>query len=1532
MRYASRFRNPTRVWCVKILAFALAIVPVAVLMTNEDAAAQTLVNLSIDPVSVDEDGGPQVVSVRATIQDTSIVRTLPINIALRPVSDQSTATIPDDLVATPLDQPIVIAPDQTESVLEVTVVPTDDEIYEGTETLVVVGVETPSGDPLTMPVSLAINDDEPMPAFSLSATPDMIDEGGGPQVVTVKATATVASSVPTVIALAPVFDQSTATFPDDLVATPLDQPIVIAAGETEGVLEVTVVPTDDNIYEGTETVVIVGVGAMGAPLTMPISVAINDNESMPAFTLSATPVTVDEGGGPQVVTVKATATVASTLPTVIVLAPVFDQSTATFPDDLVASPLDRPIIIAAGETEGVLEVTVTPVDDNVYEGTETLVVVGLGVTGDPLTMPLTVEIIDNEPVPTFTLSAAPAMVDEGGGPQVVTVTATATVASTVPTVIALAPVFDQSTATFPDDLVATPLDQPIVIAPGETEGVLEVTVVPTDDGIYEGTETFVIVGVGAMGEPLTMPLTVEITDNEPAPVITLSATPDMLDEGGGPQVGVVTATTSEISSQDLHVGLVPLLDQSTATLIGPGADLAVLELAADPNIVITIPAGQTTGSINLTVVPVDDDAYESDEFAVFAGNLLGTISEPVVITIVDNDTPNMNLSAVPTSLREDGGAQTVTFDVTMTGSPVPVPTVITLVMTGTAAQEIDYTWGGTAEIAIPAGGTTAGTQLTFQVEDDEVHEPGNETIVVTARWQHQDLGHVTLTIIDNFPAPAVANPIPEVSLIAGGAFRTDLSETFSGKDLTFSAQASGGAISVELTGASLVVTGNYLGSGRVTVAATNAAGSVSYNFGVSVTAAFSLNVDQDTLREDGGTQSVSFTVALSGAALSVPTAITLDLAGTATQGTDYQVNGTTEIVIAAGQSSATTQLDFSVVDDAVYEPNDETIVVSANWQGSEIDRVTLAIVDNFPAPAVTSAIADMTLEAGDSRQADVAGSFSGKGLAFSASSSDDAVSAEVSGSTLTVTADHKGSARVTVLATNDAGSVSLDFGVTVTTVTQERMIYTDILAAMGRGILSSVSSTIGGRFAVSGSERQLALGNRRIDGMAAGMEALVGLSGTRETRKYGAAGGTSAGETMARHSGQPDPAGEQPISARELMRGTSFYYALDDAPQVGSGRDGLRYTVWGAGDWNAFEGAAAQTATYDGSLISGYFGMDVSKAGSWTGGVAFGRTMGSSDYTGSVADGKLETTLNGVYPYVLWQVPSYIVEVWGIGGFGSGKVESNEMTNDLSMRMFLFGARAQLVGSGIEGLDLGVIGDAGITNLTAADSEHASLSDLEAGVHRVRVGLEGSGTIEMDSGMHVSPLVQVTGRYDGGDGQTGGGIEVAGGLKIARGRIGVEARGRLLASHSGEGVKERGISLAAYVNPMAAGRRGLSMTVVPRIGAATDMSGDMWRDEQMEGLTRPSREGVGVKAEIGYGLARFASSDILMTPFGAMDVAGDDRRRVRLGARFGSVGAGDAGGAASGVGALSFELAGERIEGYGRTPDHRIGLIGRMSF
>ena len=671
----------------------------------------------------------------------------------------------------------------------------------------------------------------------------------------------------------------------------------------------------------------------------------------------------------------------------------------------------------------------------------------------------------------------------------------------------------------------------------------------------------------------------------------------------------------------------------------------------------------------------------------------------------------------------------------------------------------------------------------------------------------------------------------------------------------------------------------------------------------------SVSTSPTAIREDGGSQTVTVDVVMSGIPVPVPTDISLALSGTASSA-DYSMSGTPALQIAAGETTASTQLTFSVVADDVYEPSNETIVVNASWNDAPIGTATITVVDDYEPPSVVGALPAVTLEAGDSRQMDVAGSFSGRVLVFSVSSSDNNIAtATVSGSSLTIEGMRKGAARVTVSATNDASTASYEIAVTVTAIAAEQMVYTDILAAMGRNILSSVSNTIGGRFSVGAAERQMALANRRVDGMAAGMEALIGLSGTQASTKYGI-----TDDTLERNR-------RQAVSTRELMRGTSFYYALDDAPQGGMD-EGLSWTIWGAGDWNAFEGSPSATSSYDGTLMSGYVGIDVSKTASWIAGVAVGRTMGEADYDVTVTDGTLEATLNSVYPYVHWTGPGCCIEIWGIGGFGTGDVEVADGMSDLSMSLGLIGVRAQLVGAATGGLDLDLIGDAGIAKLSTAESASTSLADLEASVQRVRVGLEGSVTSQMGNGILVTPFAQLSGRYDGGDGQTGNGLEVAGGLRIAGNRAGLEARGRYLAMHTGEEVKEHGVSVVAYVRPV--GGSGLSMSIAPRLGADTDMSGDMWREEPLNDVTRSSRTGAGMKAEIGYGLVHPAISSLLVTPFGQMDMAGENQRRMRLGARFGSIG--------DTTSVLSFELAGERIERSAGQADHRVGLLGRMSF
>ena len=1263
-----------------------------------------LASVAVSVDMINEGDGPTDVTITVTLAGTSGED---IEVAL---SKPGVALIGEDFTVSSEQDDFVITAGETSATKVVTITPIDDALYEGDEMFKVMARATLDGknvgDAVIAEITLVDND--PAPMIALTVDVDTINEGDGATDVTITATASIASAVDIPITLS---KPGTAVIGEDFTVSSEQEEFIIIAGELTATKVVTITPINDDIYEGDEHIMVNGTvpdpdGEAEIGGTM---ITLTDNDSAPMVALSVDPMSISEDGGDQEVTVTATATGLSSMAIEIELA---KSGMAVLGVDFeVTAATEGPFAIQPGELTAMKMLTLTPINDDIYEGDEDIIVGGTA--GDMDVTPATVMLTDDETVPTVALSTDVTEVTEHGEAQDVTVTATLSGLSSMDVTVELV---KSGSATKGEDYSVTG-EGTITVAAGDMSGSTMLTIAPVDDQLYEGNE-MIDIG-GSAGDMMAEATSITLVDDEEMPTITLTAAPDMFNEGGGPQVGVVTATASGLSAMDLHVGLIPLLQQSTATLIGPGADLGIAELATNPNIAITIPAEQSSGSISLTIVPVDDDVYETNEYAVFAGNLMGTVSAPVTITIVDDDAPAIALSANPTTLREDGGSQSVTFNVEMSGIAVPVPTVISLGKSGTATKGTDYVPSGNAEITIPAGGMTGSTTLSFAVMDDDVYEPSNETIVVTASWE-------------------------------------------------------------------------------------------------------------------------------------------------------------------------------------------------ADHHGThDLDSVTLMIVDNYPAPAVTTAIPDMVLEAGDSRQADLSGSFSGKALTYAASSSGSEVSADVTGSSLSITANRKGAARVTVTASNAAGSASFEIGVTVTAIAAERMVYTDILAAMGRGIMSSVSNTIGGRFSVTAAERQIALANRRVDGMAAGMEAMISLSGTQETRKYGI-----TDDTIQRNN-------RQPVSTRELMRGTSFYYALDDAPQGGM-NGGLSFTIWGAGDWNAFEGSPSATSSYDGTLTAGYLGVDVSKTASWIAGVAVGRTMGTADYDVSVTDGTLEATLNSVYPYVHWTGPGCCIEVWGIGGFGTGEAEVSDGTSDLSMSLGMLGVRAQLVGSATGGLDLDLIGDAGITKLSTADSESASLSDLEASVQRVRVGLEASRTSDMGNGMLVTPFAQVAGRYDGGDGQTGNGLEVAGGLRIAGGRAGLEARGRFLAMHTGEEVKEHGVSVVAYVRPMGAGGQGLSMSIAPRIGADTDMSGGIWREDPMNDVTRSSRSGAGVKAEIGYGLTTPMLSNILVTPFGTMDMAGEDQRRMRLGARFGSIG--------DTTSILSFEFTGERIDGNGRTPDHRIGLLGRMSF
>ena len=303
---------------------------------------------------------------------------------------------------------------------------------------------------------------------------------------------------------------------------------------------------------------------------------------------------------------------------------------------------------------------------------------------------------------------------------------------------------------------------------------------------------------------------------------------------------------------------------------------------------------------------------------------------------------------------------------------------------------------------------------------------------------------------------------------------------------------------------------------------------------------------------------------------------------------------------------------------------------------------------------------------------------------------------------------------------------------------------------------------------------------------------------------------------------------------------------------------------------------------------------------------------------GTAGRGRLETALTAVYPYGRWTVGDGL-ELHGVVGAGSGAARHGpeggvRETSDLSMRMASAGLRRALPALG--GLDLAVRSDASVVQLDVGDGP-AMVSGMSADSWRVRAGVEAARRFALAGGAALEPFVEASARRDGGDGLTGTGLEVAGGLRYTAARLQVEARGRWLAAHSEEGARERGVSVTARFGPGADGR-GLSLSLHPRWGADTGPAAALWRDE-MPGGPGAAGEAGALDARLDYGV-ELAPGDVL-TPFAELGLSGGEGRRLRLGTRFGARDAD-----------LALELAGERREHGGAPPGHEVRLDFRLRF
>ena len=186
----------------------------------------------------------------------------------------------------------------------------------------------------------------------------------------------------------------------------------------------------------------------------------------------------------------------------------------------------------------------------------------------------------------------------------------------------------------------------------------------------------------------------------------------------------------------------------------------------------------------------------------------------------------------------------------------------------------------------------------------------------------------------------------------------------------------------------------------------------------------------------------------------------------------------------------------------------------------------------------------------------------------------------------------------------------------------------------------------------------------------------------------------------------------------------------------------------------------------------------------------------------------------------------------------------------------------------------------------ATGSAGGRLAATEGDTGRVRVMLEGSRAFELKGGGALTPSLEVGLRHDGGDAETGTGIEVGGGLSYTDPATGirVDAKARGLVAHEDTDYTEWGASGSVRIEPDASGR-GLSLTLAPSWGADSGGAERLWSAGAARGVAPKGTANPGsrLEAELGYGFFVFDGRGVA-TPHAGWSRTGESEA-LRLGQR-----------------------------------------------
>ena len=545
--------------------------------------------------------------------------------------------------------------------------------------------------------------------------------------------------------------------------------VTIPAGDLSATFTVTT--TEDTLAEGDESFRV----ALGEPRAgtekLPLEAAealvtIVDNDSAPdGLTVSVAPARMNEGAGATKIDVTVTldGTTQLTIDTPVTIE-FLDRPNATLGDDYTATTAN--VVVPAGQSSVTTFVTLTPVDDNIAEDDENawLVARSSALTGND---ELGIVIEDNDTPPgEVALSVLPNILYETSGMTPLNVTASLVgqavrLADTVVIVTA-----SSGTATVGDDFEAATVTLTIPAGEMSAVGALDFTVL--EDSALEGDEALEISGdtpgLTVTGAALT------IKDVYSAPtsiVLSVPATP--ISEGAAVSLPVkATLIGGDARGEDTVVDL-SLMDVTAMVT----DDYTI----AWSTTTLTIPAGDLSGSVTLTITPVQDTLHEGPEYLAVRGKntVPGLPVNGVTLTIEDDDPEPTTIRLSVSDRMVSKGAGTLSSEVTATlegdstlNEDVRIDTNVVSVGLDSLGVKSRSAGGSLlSPLVIAAGKSEASSTILLSVLNDNIDGP-DETVEIRGTASNPDLEVAAdEVIITDDDTAGVTIPITDVTVIEG---------------------------------------------------------------------------------------------------------------------------------------------------------------------------------------------------------------------------------------------------------------------------------------------------------------------------------------------------------------------------------------------------------------------------------------------------------------------------------------------------------------------------------------------------------------------------------------------------------------------------------------------------------------------------------------------------------------------------------------------------------------------------------------------